>query len=132
MRVCPCCGFIDPACWKHVKFSYHIDTCNFETFKMDYPELAQKLQKGGDITEDKDNYYRLTKNKLVVMRKAKIEWTENNPFGAEKYERFAHTKRGKKSKEQSIDDRKYWRVHPNQQKLVAPLNDADKSKTLNT
>lgn len=133
MRICPKCGYIDPAHWKHVRFSYHIDSCNWETFKQEYPKLAENLRKGGDITEDKDYYYRLTKNQIVVLRKAKIEWTEQqqNPFGAEKYEKFPHTPRGRKELEHSIDNRKclntkevmhgdsaFNRVHPNQKKLL--------------
>ena len=131
MRVCPKCGYVDPAYWKHVRFSYHIDSCNWETFKTEYPDLAKNLRKGGDITEDKDYYYRLTKNQIVVLRKAKIEWTEfqGNPFGAEKYEKFPHTPRGKKEREHSIDNRNYWKevmhgdsafrkVHPKQTKLL--------------
>ncbi len=94
MRVCPKCGFIDPPHWKHCKFSYHIDSIDFESFEMLYPKLAKNLKKGGDITEDKDYYYRLTKkSKAFVHRKAKIEWTEGrDPFGAEKYEKFNHNK----------------------------------------
>ena len=129
MRVCPKCGYIDPAHWKHVRFSYHIDSCNWETFQTEYPELAKNLTKGGAITEDKDYYYRLTKNKIVVLRKAKVEWTEfqGNPFGAEKYEKFPHTNRGKKV-EKAISNRPYWRdpmhgdsafdkMHPSQRRL---------------
>lgn len=112
MRVCPKCGFIDPPHWKHSKFSYHIDTISPENFKMLYPKLAKNLKKAGAITEDKDNYYRLAKTKLVVMRKAKIEWTEKNPFGAEKYEKFNHWKKLR-------DNDKSWStVNPSQIKLL--------------
>jgi very-short-patch-repair endonuclease len=73
MRVCPHCGYQDPRYWKHAKWSYHIDTCNWESFKIEYPELAISLKRGGDLTEDKDYVYRITKNMHVVQRKAEIE-----------------------------------------------------------
>lgn len=117
MRVCPKCGFIDPPEWKHCKFSYHIDSISFESFCSLYPDLAQRLKTGGAITDDNDYYYRLSKSLQVVMRKAKIEWTENqsNPFGAEKYERFKH---GTKNWE-AHDVRKYWlKVNPKQSRLL--------------
>lgn len=117
MRVCPKCGFIDPPYWLHCKFSYHIDSCRFSEFKNQHPELARNLRKGGDIIEDKDNYYRLNITQTHVFRKAKIEWTEINPFGAEKYEKFDH-KFKKSSFIKSAESPSRWiKVHPNQTKL---------------
>lgn len=122
MRVCPCCGFIDPAYWKHVKFSYHIDSCSFEDFLREHAELAKNLRNGGDITEDKDYYYRLNNVKTFVMRKAKIEWTDGkNPFGAEKYERFNHLKPSHQLGRKLKDDwpsYAFRKVSPSQKKLV--------------
>jgi len=114
LRVCPKCKYIDPPEWKHTKYSYHIDNISLENFQRLYPHLAKNLKTGGDITEDEDYYYRLVKTKLWVSRKAKIEWTETNPFGAEKYEKFDH-----KFLKDVHDYRKYWSaVHPNQTKLL--------------
>lgn len=124
MRVCPQCGFIDPPEWKHCKYSYHIDACTFENFKLLFPKLAENLKKGGDITEDANYYYRLTKKSLVVERKAKIEWTENrNPFGAEKYEKFNH---GTRNIWEPHDLRHCWaKAHPDQTKLVSSIKTSE-------
>lgn len=119
MRICPKCGFIDPPEWKHCKFSYHIDTIRLEEFINTYPNLAKNLHNGGDITEDENYYYRLTKTKLTVFRKAKIEWTEGNPFGAEKYERFNHGSPWAKKDRRKEKDWDVWkRVAPDQTKLL--------------
>ena len=120
MRVCPKCGYIDPPEWKHCKYSYHIDNISFDNFKQLYPELAKNFKRGGDLTEDKDYVYRLTKTELFVSRKAKIEWTnfQDNPFGAEKYERFFHGSPMAK-KPDYHEDRKNWnKWHPNQRRLL--------------
>jgi hypothetical protein len=119
MRVCPCCGFIDPPEWKHCKYSYHIDIISRENFGLLYPELAKALKKGGDITEDKNYFYRLVKSCQVVQRKAKIEWTEQNPFGAEKYEKFDHKTNYKYKSSLDLEDfRSHWlKLAPNQAKL---------------
>ena len=122
MRVCPKCSFIDPAYWKHVKFSYHIDSCSLEDFQREYPELSKNLKHGGDITEDKDCFYRLNKMCTFIFRKAKIEWTENskNPFGAEKYEKFNHQMPRHKINRKLKDDwpdYTFRKVSPNQTKL---------------
>jgi hypothetical protein len=122
LRVCPECGYIDPPYWLHSKFSYHIDTISFENFHRVKPELAKELTKGGAITEDKYYYYRLAKTKNRVFRKAKIEWTESNPFGAEKYEKFNHgypTLTKKRDRMLEVDVQLWKKAHPNQQKLLS-------------
>ena len=74
MRVCPKCGYIDPPHWKHVKYSYWIDSCSLENFKILHPTLAKRLKKAGAIVEDKLYIYRLVRNGDWVERKAKIDF----------------------------------------------------------
>ena len=128
MRVCPCCGYQDPRYWKHAKWSYHIDTCSWETFKTEYPELAKNLQKGGpcSITEDKDFVYRITKTMMAVQRKAKADFGHFTTIkdldfqhDGEEYERFNHLYLKKKSLLKSAESPTLWqRFHPNQTRLM--------------
>ena len=68
-----------------------MDGISRENFQRLYPKLAKQLRKGGALTEDEINLYRLTKTELVVERKAKVDVLETKrPFGAEKYEKFDH------------------------------------------
>jgi hypothetical protein len=91
MRVCPKCGFIDPPEWKHVKWSYHIDSCSLDNFQRLHLELAEKLLKS-DLTEDSLYVYRLSRSHkgkgipIWVERKAKIDYDEKL------YEKFPHFK----------------------------------------
>lgn len=69
--------------------------------------------------EDEDYVYRLVKTKMAVQRKAKIEWTENNPFGAEKYEKFNHNLPHSPFKRAGEVDWNVWRKwYPSQTKLL--------------
>ncbi len=113
MRVCPKCGFVDPPYWGHSKFSAWIDLIEFADFKELYPELAKKLEQGEKLVEDKDYYYRRTKNMRRVHRKAKIDfmgaWVQpQEHFGGH----------DKQPKEKLIDFRPYWKIDPNQRKLL--------------
>jgi len=74
MRVCPKCKYIDPPYWKHVKYSYWIDSCSLENFKVLHPKLAKKLTKPCSVVEDEDYLYRLVKNGDWVERKAKVDF----------------------------------------------------------
>jgi len=124
MRVCPKCGFIDPPYWKHVKYSYYVDFCSFESFGIVEPELAEKLKKGGDIVEDDLYAYRLTNTKLVVLRKAKIDFmnlsTKDFDDKVEKIDHGTGRWVSKKRNKLYIEDlRPYWRgAHPTQKKLL--------------
>ena len=90
MRVCPKCKFIDPPHWKHVKYSYWIDSCSLENFKILYPTLAKQLRHGGDTIEDEDYVYRFMNNEEWIERKAKVDFigkgwsdgTENGKRGS--------------------------------------------------
>lgn len=72
--MCPKCGFKDPPEWKHVRFSYWIDTCSLENFKILYPILSTKLTKPGAEIEDENYVYRLVLKGGWVKRKAKIDF----------------------------------------------------------
>jgi len=88
MRVCPKCGYIDPPYWKHVKFSYFVDSCSLENFSLLFPNLAEKIT--DDMVFDGINYYRLIKSGFWVLRMAKIDVIEK-PFGNEKFEKVDHS-----------------------------------------
>lgn len=113
MRVCPKCGYIDEPCWLHVKYSYYIDSCSFENFKLVLPELVDKMQKERIVT-DKDNAYRLTKDNHWVERKALVDY--GGQSFSDKCERGDRIPRLKKSVH---DTAKYWQlVPPSQTKLL--------------
>lgn len=77
MRICPHCEYVDPLYWKHVKYSYYIDSCSFENFKLLKPELAKRLAlKHGSTIEDKHYVYRITKDGYWIERKAKIDFID--------------------------------------------------------
>jgi len=90
MRVCPKCKYVDPPYWKHVKYSYWIDSCSRGNFSLLHPTLAKQLKKASDTAEDDLYVYRLTRNETTVERKAKVDfldgfgWTD----GTEKHEHF--------------------------------------------
>jgi hypothetical protein len=109
MRVCPCCGFIDPSEWRHSKYSYWIDWTEFERFKELCPELAEQFEHSSKIVEDKNYYYRRMKHGRSVERKAKVDYGEQWTIPMEKRKQVPH------------DFRKHWFfVHPNQIKLSVP------------
>ena len=125
MRVCPKCGYIDLAIWKHIPFSYYLDGCSYENFQIYYPKMAKQIVNG--IVEDKHYNYKLTRNKRWVQRKAKIDYDFKVDF-----ERTPDTKGGmtlltrqkrnlakRKDWGQGEDHRQHWaRNHPNQAKLL--------------
>lgn len=118
MRVCTNCGYHDSDYWKHVKWSYYIDGCSLENFKILEPQLAFNLKKGGDITEDEHYLYRLTKKGHIVLRKAKRDFADlsKRNFSDESFEKFDHYA---KKKDWVQDIRPYWnRLHPSQKKLL--------------
>jgi len=107
MRVCPKCGYNDPPEWRHSKFSSWIDIIDVGSFKELEPKLYQKLIAGEKVVEDKFYYYRITKTKAKVHRKAKIDFCGD---WVEKQEKAAH---------QNIDFRTYWKLaDPNQRRLL--------------
>ena len=110
MRKCPKCGYEDPRYWKHSKYSFHVDFCSFENFRLFMPQLAKKLDKGGKIVSDEFYYYRLTKTSQVVQRIAKTDVLEK-PFGAEKYEKFKHNEEDRRFRKWLIGE------HEEQRKL---------------
>ena len=73
MRVCPKCGYIDPPEWRHLRWSYWIDFCSLEEFKVMHPNLAEHLESGEKLVEEGHYVYRLAK-KCKVHRKAIIDY----------------------------------------------------------
>jgi len=73
MRVCHKCGAIDPAEWKHTRFSYYIDYCTYENFVKLHSNLAKNLDGFGKQTDDLNYIYYRTKTGRFVLRKAKID-----------------------------------------------------------
>jgi hypothetical protein len=126
MRVCPCCGYQDPPYWKHVKWSYYIDSCSLESFNIVKPELYAQLLKEG-FAEDKNYIYRVSKAKrgtgipFWVQRKAKIDLTIGWDDACEKFEHLKGRKtKVKYGKYHGVpkDFLKDWtKFHPNQKKL---------------
>jgi len=79
MRVCPKCKYVDPAQWRHLRFSYWVDFCTFEDFQQLKSELAKRLLDGEKLVEDELCVYRLSGRKgypRMVHRKAKIDYGE--------------------------------------------------------
>lgn len=74
LRVCPKCAYVDPPEWRHSKFSYWIDFCQYEDFKKLHPKLAMDLEANPKLAEDKHYIYRLTKTGKRVHRKAKVDY----------------------------------------------------------
>ena len=111
MRVCPNCGYNDPRYWKHAKYSYHVDFCSFQDFRLFMPNLSIQLTKPCKIIKDKLYFYRLTKNSQVVQRMAIIDVLEK-PFGAEKYEKFKHNEVDRRFRKWLIGE------HRDQKKLL--------------
>lgn len=73
MRVCHRCGLIEHPAWKHVRYSYWIDSCSFENFLILHSDLAKELKQFGSETEDKYYIYRRTNDGHWVERKAKVD-----------------------------------------------------------
>ena len=122
MRVCENCGYADSPYWKHTKFSYYIDQCTAENFKIVKPKLAEKLNKPSAQTDDKNYIYYLTKTGKMVLRKAKIDigvalspWTDGCESGKQKWKRG----RSKLPDKHNIRDfAEHWvKHHPDQTKL---------------
>lgn len=100
MRVCPKCGFKDPPEWKHVRYSYWIDSCSFDNFKILNPLIASQLTKPTAEVEDEHYVYRLCRNGDWVERKAKIDfvldgWSDGteryiSPYQGDKNFRWTH------------------------------------------
>lgn len=107
MRVCYKCGYQDHPAWKHVKYSYWIDSCSFENFKILHPELASRLTKIGAITEDEYYVYRLCRNGDWIERKAKVDFIGEG--WSDKTERYISPWQG---------DKNFRKWHPNQTKLL--------------
>ena len=106
MRVCYKCGYVDSPYWRHSKFSSWIDITETENLKLDNPELVERLLKGEKIVEDKYYYYRITKTKLKIHRKAKVDFCGD---WVDKQEKAAP---------RNIDFRSYWKwADPKQTKL---------------
>ena len=116
LRVCPKCGFEDPPYWRHARFSYYIDSCRIDDFRIMKPKLAEKL-KIGTTMEDEVYIYRLTKSGQYIMRKAISDiglsssvWTDGCESGGRKWRDGVTALK---------DLRKYWsKFHPDQTKLV--------------
>lgn len=73
MRVCPKCDYIDDAYWKHVKYSYYIDSCSYDNFKIMFPDLAKNILRER-LVDDEHYVYRITKTNDWIERKAKIDF----------------------------------------------------------
>lgn len=43
MRVCPNCGYLDPECWKHLRWSLYQDYCHIDELLIFQEELARKI-----------------------------------------------------------------------------------------
>ena len=122
MRVCPKCGYIDPPEWKHIPFSYYLDGCAFEEFKLIKPNLASQIING--LVDDDIYVYRLSKNKRWVQRKAKIDYDAE--FGRARFEKTPSTNGGmnKLRKRSKFDGQKrdimisWFKLHPNQRRLL--------------
>jgi len=121
MRVCPKCGYIDPAEWKHVTFSYYIDSCRLQEFQKLEPSLYTDICHK-KIVEDSLYVYRLAKKGIYVNRKAKIDYGYSY---ADKTEKTPDTKgetmhletlRAKNKKHEDSRNQ-YEHFHPNQKKL---------------
>ena len=111
MRVCPECGFVDPPYWKHVKFSYFIDSCSLENFKILHPDLAKRIVKEREV-DDKLYVYHLDKKNQWVLRKAKVD------YGAKSWSDKCE-KGDKRIKIRLRDKEQYWnRFAPQQKKLM--------------
>jgi len=119
MRVCHKCGYIEPAYWKHCRFSYWIDSISFENFKILHPNLAIKLKKGGDETEDKYYVYRRCLKKPFVHRKAKVDFFEGLTWsdGTEKYVMPSY-KDSPWFNDNITQRPKLWKWRPEQTKLL--------------
>ena len=113
MRVCPKCGYVDPPEWKHHRWSYWIDICHIEEFKVLQLELANRLLKGEKLVEDKNYIYRLyAKGRQFVQRKALIDYG----YQWEPPMEPVNHKSPFKSKPPHF--RKHWKLDPNQKKLL--------------
>jgi len=111
MRVCPKCGYVDEPYWLHTKFSYYIDQCRYENFRLMFPQLAEQIFKERKV-QDANYVYRLSKNNRVVMRKALIDYGLTFADLCEKGD--FNPKKDKPS-----DVRGYWnREPPTQKKLL--------------
>jgi len=115
MRQCPKCGHIDPPYWKHVKFSYFIDSCSLENFKILHPRLAKRIKKEREV-DDKLNVYHLDKKNRWVLRKAKVDYGDKS--WTDKCEK--HDPRLVEGKMKRLRDlEKYWnKFSPKQKKLL--------------
>jgi len=118
MRVCPKCKYVDHPAWKHTKYSYYIDNCSYENFKILYPQLAKLLTKKGSILEDEDYVYRRTCSKEGwVERKAKIDFVGNG--WTDGTEAYPHIMKWAKTSEAST---RWLKYHPCQTKLSEETN----------
>ena len=113
MRVCPKCGYKDSPYWKHVKFSYFVDSCSFENFEIMHPNLAKEIKE--KMVSDEHNYYRYVKKSNWVLRMAK-EDVLTKPFGAEEFEKVAHTQKSPYHYDKSFG-KILMRENPKQTKL---------------
>jgi len=110
MRVCPKCGYVDPPEWRHSRFSYWIDLCNWIDFKKLHLELAKELERNPKIVvEDKNYLYRVEKTMNFVFRKAKVDYGNQWQIPMEK-------------RTGQIDFRKYWNIDRLQKKIGDFLN----------
>lgn len=67
MHVCPCCGFVDPQCWRQNRWVSAVDYARWEDFVMEYPGFAGMHH--GEVRGDAYcYYYRGKKQRLFVYR----------------------------------------------------------------
>jgi len=122
MRVCPECGYVDPAEWRHSKYSYWIDFCTVEYFQKAHPELFKRLRQGEKLVEDKNYVYRMSGKKRRVERKALIDYGHQFSIDMEKGHKDDTRPIWKRDPNQKKlfdlhDTRKMWKRDPNQKKL---------------
>jgi hypothetical protein len=78
-----------------------------------HPDLAERLEKGERLVDDKDYFYRRTKNLVRVHRKAKID------FMGAWVQPQEHVKNHDRQKlKRLIDFRPYWKLDPKQTRLL--------------
>ena len=75
MRVCPCCGYVDPYAWRVRSWDTDDSYSTIEEFSKMKIELCARLLNGEREVQDKYYIYRLSgKGKNFVTRRALIDY----------------------------------------------------------
>ena len=67
MRVCPKCGYKDPAYWRHVRHRLLTDYCHISDLDFNDPELAAIIREKKDVIL-RDYIYHFVEKSNIVQR----------------------------------------------------------------